>query len=157
MKFLSVKICCFCCLVFAYFSFCYLVCTCFVFFVLEKFLLKKIELVLIASFTILVICTPLNPSIKIYFSPIFFFFACTYFDLWESLIIICKKSFLIYDHLQEFFWTLLICENLFIFMIICENLLEHIFAFYSLYENKQVYEYHHLKQIYYYQNIIIFW
>ena len=125
MKFLSVKICCFCCLVFAYFSFCYLVCTCFVFFVLQKFLLKKIELVLMASFTILVMCTPLNPSIKIYFSPIFFFFCMHLFwfmripynhlqkifsYLWSSARIFLNPSYLweslyIHDHLWESFRT----------------------------------------------------
>ena len=60
--------------------------------------------------------------------------------LWESL--------LIYDHLWESIW----------FMIICENLLEYLFAFYSVYKNKQMYEYHHLKQIFYRQNMtMIFW
>ena len=40
-----------------------------------------------------------------------------------------------------------ICTHLFLFVIICD--------FLSLYENKQAYEYHHLKQIFYHQNMIL--
>ena len=52
---------------------------------------------------------PHPPNGKLFYSN--FLFACTYFYLWESL--------LIHDHLWESF---LFCENLFLSMIICENL-----------------------------------
>ena len=49
--------------------------------------------------------------------------------------------------LWESFWTLLICENFFLFMIICMNL--------CLYKKKQEYECHHLKQIFCHQKQIM--
>ena len=64
----------------------------------------------------------------------------TYFYLWELMRIFLNPSYpweslLIYDHLWEFFSTS--------------------FAFYSLYESKQAYEYHYLNQIFYHQNMIM--
>ena len=61
--------------------------------------------------------------------------------LWESL--------LIHAHLLESFLIHRCSKR------ICEILLEHLFSFYSLYENKQVYGYHNLKQIFYHQNMIM--
>ena len=77
----------------------------FVLFVLLKFSrkkkMKRFKIVLIASFTLLLTCTPLN-------LPIENLFARTYFYLWSSVRIF------------PFCENLL---NLFLFMIICENLL----------------------------------
>ena len=71
-----------------------------------------------------------------------FLFVKTYFHLC-ALIFVCENLFLF----------MIIFENLFLFMIICENLFSL-----SLYEKKQVYEHHHLKQIFCHQNMImIFW
>ena len=56
----------------------------------------------------------------------------------------------IYMHL---FLLVTICDNFFeffLFVTICENLL-----FLSLYENKQAYEHHHLKQIFCHKKQII--
>ena len=56
----------------------------------------------------------------------------------------------IYMHL---FLFVTICENLFESLLIYDHLWESIFL--SLYENKQVDEYHCLKQIFYHQNMIM--
>ena len=83
------------------------------------------KIVLIASLTILLTCTPINPSIKN-------LYVRTYFDLWSSVRI--------FSFHENFF---LLWES-FVISIIFVNL--------CLYENKQVYEYHHLKKTFYHQN-----
>ena len=60
-------------------------------------LLKKIKFVLITSFTILLMCTPLNPSYEE------FIFHCVFYL--RALIFICKNPFL-------FFLFMITCENL---------------------------------------------
>ena len=103
------------------------------------------------------------------------FTTLTYFHL-SALIFISEN---LSSYLSEF---TLICQNLFLFVkthfylsepvFICQNPLlfvrtyfhlweslliyDHLWEsiFLSLYENKQVYEYHNLKQIFYHQNII---
>ena len=57
----------------------------------------------------------------------------------------------IYMHLLLF---VTICENLFESLLIYNHLWESTFL--SLYENKQTYEHHYLKQIFYHQNMIMF-
>ena len=142
-------------------------------------LILKNEFVLITSFTILLMCTPLTPPsygelFSTELAPIFlrhslifiyvhlFLFVRTSFYLSEP-ILICQNLFLFvktYFHLcalifvcENLFLFMIIFENLFLFMIICENLFSL-----SLYEKKQVYEHHHLKQIFCHQNMImIFW
>ena len=106
-----------------------------VLFVRSKSFHKKnwLEIVLIASYTILVICTPINP-------PIEGFFVRTYFYLWSSV----RISFFMGIFLNPYLW-----ESLLIY----DHLWESIFL--SLYENKLVYEFHHLKQIFYHQNMIM--
>ena len=93
--------------------------------------INRLKIALITSYTILLTCTPINP-------PIENLFVCTYFYLCESLII---------------------SENLFLFMIISENLFYSWSSvkiyFLSLYENKLVYESNYLKQIFYHQNTIM--
>ena len=122
--------------------------TSFVFFVVQKVFLKKFEFVLIASFTIVLILPLSTPYLRIYFSTnlvsifslhlLLFICICSDFYLLESLLI-CENLFLF----------MIIYENLFLFTIICENLLEHL-TFYKL-ENKQAYEHHHLRSIFYHQ------
>ena len=132
--------------------------------------------VLITSFTILLTCTTLNSCIKNHFSPnlesvricknlFLFMMVCKnlflFMIIYENLFFFARifsyswSSVKISSFFSESFWTLLICENLFLFMMICENFLAHFFAFYSLYENKQAYKYHHLKQIFYHINMIM--
>ena len=70
--------------------------------------INRLEIVPVTSFTILLKCTPINPPIKN-------LFVCTYFicdHLRESLF------------LWECFWIVLICENIFFFIIIylCESM-----------------------------------
>ena len=102
------------------------------------------------------ICQKLFLSGKTYFHLSEVLFICqnlfwsvhAYFYLWESL--------LLYDHLWESSWSSVrICveslyESLYLLKVfICE----------SLYENKQVNEYHDLKQFFYHQNtlMIFYW
>ena len=112
---LYAKSCCFCCLIFACFCFVswFLFVLCFL--CHKKFKKKKKnEFVLIASFTILLRCTPSTPLIENYFSPNLapiFFITSIYFYLC-ALIFICKNLFLF----------MIICENLFFFAIICSYL-----------------------------------
>ena len=99
------------CLVFACFYFvnkflrilCFLCC--------KKFS-EKCEFVMRVSFTILLLCSPLNSTMESYFLlnllPIFFH---DFFYL-HAPIFIC----------ENFFLFMLICENLFLSMIICETL-----------------------------------
>ena len=95
----------------------------FVFLCCRNFFKNKQKSVFITSLTILLTCTSLN-------LPMENLFACTYFYLWESLFIhdnlgesfLLRKSFFIYDHWWESFWTLPVCGNLFLFMLICKNL-----------------------------------
>ena len=54
---------------------------------------------------------------------------------------------------MHLFLFVTICENLFESLLIYDHLWESIFL--SLYENKQVDEYHCLKQIFYHQNMIM--
>ena len=102
LEVLCAKNCCLCYFLLACFCFLVgfgLICV----FVRSKSFCKKkkkknwLEIILIASFTILLTCTPLN-------LPIENLFVLTYFYLWSSVRI--------------FF----ICENFFLFMIICVNL-----------------------------------
>ena len=91
MKFLCAKICCFCCLIFACFVFFLVGFTCFVLFVSQKLkeINKKTKIVLVASFTILLMYTLPNPrdlfftkfSAKFFFRIYLFPFLCTYFYL----------------------------------------------------------------------------
>ena len=115
---------------------------------------------------------PPQPSYGQLFStkPVSFFSPVrTYFHFWKYL--------LIYDHLWESFlnhnclWkssfflskSIFNCVHLFIsvrtydhlqkYFLMCSHLWESIFL--SPYENKQAYEYHHLKQNFYHQNTIM--
>ena len=96
---------------------------------------KRLEIGLIASFTILLMCTSYQPAFRKFICAHVFLFVI----IWENLFF-----------LWESFWILLICENLFLFMIICVNLL-----FLSVYEHKSAYECHHSKQIFYHQNMVM--
>ena len=87
-----------------------------------------LKIVLITSFTLLLACTPINPP-------------------FENLFVLTTHIYLYYFYLWSSVRTFFICENLFLFVIICVNL--------CLYENKQAYECHHLKQIFYHQNTIM--
>ena len=134
--------------------------------------INRLKIVSITSNTILLMCTPLKHPMENYFPPTqrhFFSSPRNYFHLWKSLLIYDHlwESFLSHNHLWKSFF---ICQNLFssectYFFLwefydhlqksfrIYDHLSESIFL--SLYENKQVYEYHHLKQIFYHQNTII--
>ena len=125
MKFLSVKICCFCCLVFAYFSFCYLVCTCFVFFCVAKVSIEKNWACLDSLIYYTSDMYPPQPIYKNLFFTNFFFFCMHLFwfmripynhlqkifsYLWSSARIFLNPSYLweslyIHDHLWESFRT----------------------------------------------------
>ena len=100
--------------------------------------------------------TPFKSPIENYFLPTqchFFLFVCTYFYLWESLLIYDElwESFLNHSHLLA---PILISENLFSSVCTYFYLWESVFL--SLYENKPAYEYcHHLKEIFYHQNTIV--
>ena len=116
-------------------------------------LILKNEFVLITSFTILLMCTPLTPPsygelFSTELAPIFlrhslifiyvhlFLFVRTSFYLSEP-ILICQNLFLFvktYFHLcalifvcENLFLFMIIFENLFLFMIICENLFFKVF------------------------------
>ena len=102
---------------------------------------------------------------------LFLFVRTSLFYLSEP-ILICQNLFLfvktyflvrIYFHLSKSFF---ICQNLFSSLRISSSLWSSVrISFYlwssvriyflSLHENKQVYEYHHLKQIFYHQNTIM--
>ena len=103
---------------------------------------NRFEIVLITSNTILLTCIPpLKPSMK-------HLFTLTYFYLWKSLFI--------YDNLWESFLFVRIFLNpsyLWESLLIYDHLCESIFL--SLWENKQEYEYHYLKQIFYHQNTLM--
>ena len=121
------------------------------FFVLQKVFLKKFEFVLIASFTIVLILPLSTPYLRIYFPPNL----VSIFSLHLLLFICIRSDFYLLESLlicENLFIFMIIYENLFLFMIICENLLEHL-TFYKL-ENKQAYEHHHLRSIFYHQNMI---
>ena len=149
----------------------------------QKIVLKKIlKIVSITLIIIILMCILLNHPMHNYFLPNLApmilphlsIFICVhpfylseplliYDCLWQSLLIhdYLWESLLIFDHLWEsllfcenLFWILLICENLLLFMVICENILAQILLF-TIFLNKQGYEYHHLKHILYYQNTII--
>ena len=124
-KFLYPKNCCLYCLVFAQFSFVglFLIVLCFLH--LKIFLreINREKVVLIASIAILLIWTPLNPPM-VFFTKLFYLhapsFKCVNL-LWSFVRIssFCQNLSLF---VCESFWTLLICENIFLFMIICQNL-----------------------------------
>ena len=99
----------------------------------KSFRKKKnwLEIVLITSFTMLVTCTPIN-------LPIDSLFVHTYFYMWSFARV---SSF--YENLFYLWESLLIVR----ISVICVNL--------CLYENKHAYESHHLKQIFYHQNMIM--
>ena len=116
------------CFLVACFCFCWLVLAWFEFLYVQNLSLKKnkeinwLEIVLIASYTLLMTSTPINPPIENLFVHI-------YFHLWSSV----RMSFENLSHLWfDFIWSFL-----------------------SLYENRQAYEYHCLKQIFYHQNTIM--
>ena len=114
---------------------------CYVFFCVAKISLKKSwncpEFVLIASFTVLPLCTPFNPLVQNYFLPIFFFYLhVPIFNCVNILWLFVRISSLsenLFFFLRIFLnpsylWEsllMIICENLFLFMIIYENLLAH--------------------------------
>ena len=127
---------CLCCFLFTCFFgfFCWLVLSCFAFLNAQHLFVKKknwLEIVLITSFTMLVTCTPIN-------LPIDSLFVHTYFYMWSFARV---SSF--YENLFYLWESLLIVR----ISVICVNL--------CLYENKHAYESHHLKQIFYHQNMIM--
>ena len=93
---------------------------------------------LIASFTMLLTCTPINPLIEN-------LFVRTYFYFWSSAVRI--SSF--YDNFLKSFLFVRMFWNLFFY----DHLWEFIFL--SLYENKQACECRRLKQIFYHQNTVM--
>ena len=101
---------------------------------------KKIwlEIALIALNTILLKYTPYQPPYQKFIFMNLFLTVWIFDYLWESLLF--ERTFLNPSHLWES-------------LLIYDHLWESIFL--SLYENKQVYEYHHLKQIFYHQNTIV--
>ena len=123
---------------------------------LMKFLCAKNCCFWIASFTILMVYTPFNPSMENYFSnnpaPSFFYhiFICVHpFYLSEPLLI-CQNLFLFvrtYFYLWE---SLLVYDHLWESFLVYDHLWKSIFL--SLYENKYVYEYHHQNMI-----MIFYW
>ena len=123
-------------------------------FVLQKFFLEKFEFVLIASFTILLMCTTIDPLFKYlfflpYLAPLFLLHLIIFIwvhlflsvrvssYLWESLLIYDRlwESFLIRDHMWESFRTTS--------------------CFLNLCENKQAYEQHDLRCVCHHQNMIM--
>ena len=105
----------------------------YVFVRLKSFPKKRInwlETVLITSFTILLTCPPSIHLSSLYFHA----FVCICNHLWES--------FLFHENYFSIVRTLFYLWEL---SFICENLCP--------YENKKVYEYHHLKQILYHRNM----
>ena len=104
-----------------------------------KFLSKRFEIVLIASFIILLMCTPLNLPMENYFPIIqhqsFFtnllIFICMHLFYLSEPILICQNLFLsvrTYFHLctlvficENLFLSMIIFDDLFLLMIICEN------------------------------------
>ena len=131
------------------FLFCWLALVWFAFLWIQNLFVNWLEIVLIASFTILLTCTPINLPIKNYLSLIL-----TQFFLSHLIIHI---YFYLSETIFHFLRLTFTCKNHFLFMIIFENLYDHqqdsIFS--SLYENKQAYQPHHLKQIFYHQNMIM--
>ena len=140
MKFLCVKSCCFCCLVFAYFCFVswFLLVVCF-----AKIFLKKIWVCLdnLIYYTTDVyspqhLTPPLPPPPLLLWRIIFYqiyyrffnlnllIFICMHYSHLPKSIFICVHLFLpirIYFHLSR---SLFICENLLEFLLFCENLFE---------------------------------
>ena len=110
MKFLCAKNCCF--VVQCSLDFVLLVEFCF--FCVPKISLKKIETVLIASFTILLKCTPPQPSYReLFFTKFFYLY---------PLILIFMHLF---SFVKTYFYLhalILISENLFFFITTCKNL-----------------------------------
>ena len=74
--------------------------------------------------------------------------------LFLSVCVYCHLHLLIFTYMDLFSYAR-IYYQLYILILICQNLLKIFLASYSLCENKQVYKHHHLKQIFYNQNMII--
>ena len=80
---------------------------------------------LITSFTIQLMCLPIDSPVENLFTYIYFYLWESLFihgHLWESFLFARIFIFFIYDQLWESFWILLISENLFLFIVICGNL-----------------------------------
>ena len=127
-------------------------------------ILQSYSLPNLAPFFITFICFHLCSFIFICKNLFLSMIVCEYFFLFMT---ICENLFFFCENLL----FMIICENLFFFVIIflnpsdlwkslliydhlCESLRTS-FCFFSLYENKQAYEYCHLKQIFYHQNMIM--
>ena len=97
-------------------------------FCISKVSLKKSDqkIVLIASITILMVCTPLIFISKNLF---LFMIICENLFLFARISSYLWSSVRISSFLWESVWTLRICENPFLFMIICENLLAYLLLF----------------------------
>ena len=171
------KKCCLCCFLFTCFLLCCLMFACECFCMHEIFLLFTMLLIFFASIYYTTNVYPYQPTYREFTCTHLFLLAIICKNLFESLLIFdhLRGSLFIYDHLWEsvplweFFWILCFCENLFLFMIICENLFllwesfwifliydplcETIFL--SPYENKHTYESHHLKHLFYHQNMLM--
>ena len=114
----------------------------FKFFFIEN-IINRLTIVQITSFTMLLKYTPSTTLSRIYLYALIFI--CDH--LWESLLF--TRIFLNLSYL----WESLFCENLFESLLFYDHLWESIIL--SLFENKLVYESHHLKQIFYHQSIDI--
>ena len=85
-------------------------------FCVAKIFLKKFDFVLIAWFTMLLMCTPVNhPMENLFFQQFFHQFFTNFFI--SMRLFLSVRIF--HDHLWEYF---LFCENLFLSMVICENI-----------------------------------
>ena len=116
MKLFCAKMFCFCCLVFTYFGFVswFLLVLCFL--CRKNFFLKnkQTQIILIISFTILLMYT----------------LTWTFLYLCE-----CSWSYVwVFSFLREsFFLSMFVCENLFLFMIICQTLFSSMCMYSYLY------------------------
>ena len=133
-------------------------------FCVAKGFLKNIEFVLLASFTLLLMFTPINPQWRIYFFINFFtnFFtnfslAFTYYQQC-AFIFICLHSF---SSAFTYFYSyepIFISQNLFLPVCTYSHLSESFKTFSCFlqcsWKSSRVYEYHRLKQIFYHQKMI---
>ena len=93
--FVRAKSCCLCLLIFVYVDWFWLICA----FALSKYFHKKkiinwLEIVLIASFTILLTCTPINPSIENSFVRSYFYFQSSVkISFSMRICLICENLF----------------------------------------------------------------
>ena len=153
--------CWFCFLVFAYFCFVSWFLLVMRFFY-SKFIVEKIWNWFDSFIHSTTSVYPLNSPMKDYFSPNSFYLYAIIFNCVNLLpptrISSFVRTFFIYAHFWE---SLLYCNNLFLSLRTCSYLWSSVrifwsnFLFYSLYENKQVYEYHHLKKIFDHQNMVM--